>query len=73
MVEQAWNALSNNSRVIALCTLAFFTIKGLLWLMVPVLVVRGRSSLVCENEPIGQRAPAVAHTQLFLDGTIEGS
>lgn len=49
MIEQAWNALFNNSWALAVFTLAFFTIKGLLWLIVPVLVLRGRHWFVRTN------------------------
>ncbi len=34
--------LLNNSLVLSLATIAFFTIKGLLWLLVPAVVIRMR-------------------------------
>jgi energy-converting hydrogenase Eha subunit G len=46
MFGQAWNAISGNSWALAIATFAFFTVKGLLWLVVPYLVVRSRSWFV---------------------------
>jgi hypothetical protein len=40
MLEQAWAAIANNSIFVASITVAFFTIKGLLWLAIPYMVMR---------------------------------
>lgn len=32
----------NNSLLVSLATIAFFTIKGLLWLIIPAVVIRMR-------------------------------
>ncbi len=42
MLEQFLNAVTQNPWVLALGTVAFFTIKGILWLVVPFLIIRWR-------------------------------
>lgn len=42
MLEQILNAITNNPWVLAVGTVAFFTVKGILWLVIPFLVIRWR-------------------------------
>ncbi len=41
----SWNALAENSWLLAVGTIAFFTVKGLLWLLVPFVLFRLRKML----------------------------
>ncbi len=40
MAEQVWQWLCNSGTIVTATTILFFTGKGLLWLLVPGLVVR---------------------------------
>ena len=42
MLYDLLNAIVHNPWVLALGTIAFFTIKGILWLVIPFLVIRWR-------------------------------
>ena len=42
MLNQILTALTHNPWFIALGTVAFFSIKGILWLVIPFLVIRWR-------------------------------
>jgi hypothetical protein len=42
MLDQILNAITHNPWVLALGTVAFFAIKGILWLLIPFLVIRYR-------------------------------
>lgn len=42
MLDQILNAITHNPWVLALGTVAFFAIKGVLWLLIPFLVIRWR-------------------------------
>lgn len=42
MLEQFLKAVTQNPWVLALGTVAFFTVKGILWLVVPFLIIRWR-------------------------------
>ena len=41
MAEQVWHWVSNSGTFLTATTILFFTGKGLLWLLLPGLVVRG--------------------------------
>jgi hypothetical protein len=49
MLEQAWATIANNSIFVASITVAFFTIKGLLWLAIPYMVIRWRGYATRRN------------------------
>jgi hypothetical protein len=42
MLDHILNAITGNPWVLAAGTVAFFTIKGVLWLLIPFLVIRWR-------------------------------
>jgi hypothetical protein len=50
MAEQILNAIRHNPWVLAIGTLAFFSLKGILWLLIPFLVIRWRR-LVLKRRP----------------------
>ncbi len=49
MLYAAWEWIVHNPLIIGTSTVVFFTVKGLLWLIVPALILRRR---VCE---VGRR------------------
>jgi hypothetical protein len=53
MIEQAWAAIANNSIFVASITVAFFTIKGLLWLAIPYMAIRWRGYAMRRNRGSG--------------------
>jgi len=42
MLEHVWSTVSGSSLGIVAITLLFFTLKGVIWLAVPILIVRWR-------------------------------
>ena len=42
MLNQILNGILSNPWVLAIGTVAFFTVKGILWLLIPFLIVRWR-------------------------------
>jgi hypothetical protein len=46
MLDQILNIITSNPWVLAAGTIAFFTIKGILWLLIPFLVIRWRRLVV---------------------------
>ena len=45
MLDQFWAEWASGSWWIAICTIAFFTVKGLLWIALPVIAFRMRRLL----------------------------
>lgn len=50
---QAWEAMTQHSIWAVLITVAFFTVKGLLWLAVPFLIVRFRRLVSRRDQTAG--------------------
>ena len=50
VLHQIWTAISQNPWILALATVIFFVIKGVLWLTVPFLLVRWRRFAVQRRE-----------------------
>ena len=46
MLDQILNAIAGNPWILAIGTVAFFTVKGILWLLIPFLVIRWRRLVV---------------------------
>jgi hypothetical protein len=61
MFEQAWKSLLDNSLIATSVTIAFFTIKGLMWLMVPLMMehFRRRFRRMAKQEPRPSRELAI--------------
>ncbi len=50
MPEKLLNAVTQNPWVLFLGTLAFFTVKGMLWIAIPFLVIRWRRFAIQRRE-----------------------
>ncbi len=61
MLDQILNAITGNPWVLAVGTVAFFTIKGILWLLIPFLVIRWRR-LVFRRQHESENATPASQT-----------
>ena len=61
MLNQILNAIAGNPWVLAVGTIAFFTIKGVLWLLIPFLVVRWRR-LAIQRHHEAEKVPSESRT-----------
>ena len=61
MLDQILNAITHNPWVLALGTVAFFAIKGILWLLIPFLVIRWRRVANCRQLE-EENSPSEAHS-----------
>ncbi len=60
----SWNAMAENSWLLAVGTIAFFTVKGLLWLTVPFVLYRLRKLFASRHlkcQPLATDASSADH------------
>ena len=69
MLDQILNAITGNPWVLAIGTVAFFTVKGILWLLIPFLVIRWRRLVVRrhhETENVGSDSQTIHAVASFV-------
>jgi len=71
MISVLFESVCGNPWIIALGTVAFFTLKGLAWLIVPTMMIRWRNRRVKklrrEIGPNGSRTPQVPAKEGFAN------
>lgn len=59
MFVKLFESIASNPWVLAVGTVAFFTIKGLLWLLIPALALRFRNRFRRSKQPINEAIQVV--------------